>query len=108
MNTSNTTLIVYDILGREIKTLINQQLPSGEHSVTWNGTNNNGQGVSAGVYFYRLIIGDPSTSSGQGFVQTKKMVLTDGVSAHSSASINKSTNHKKIIQLNNHLRRAII
>lgn len=72
------SLRVYDILGREVKTLISQQLSPGEHSVTWNGTNNNGQGVSAGVYFYRLVTDD--------FIQTKKMVLTDGASSSVQSS----------------------
>lgn len=56
------TLKVYDLLGREIATLVNGRNQPGEHSVTWNAAN-----VPSGVYFYRLIAGD--------YVQTKKMVV---------------------------------
>lgn len=55
-------LKIYDILGREIVTLINQQMRPGSYIVEWNASN-----FASGVYFYRL-----ETSS---FVETKKMVL---------------------------------
>lgn len=57
-----TTLTIFDILGREITTLINEQLSSGTYSVIWNA-----QGFTSGLYFYRLQSGD--------FVMTKKMLL---------------------------------
>jgi subtilisin-like proprotein convertase family protein len=44
-----TTLKVYNILGEEVTTLVNSELPSAEHSVTWNAN-----GVPSGVYFYEL------------------------------------------------------
>ncbi len=55
-------LAVYDVLGREVVKLINQQMQPGNYSVDWDGTN-----YPSGVYFYKLTTGD--------FVQTKKMVL---------------------------------
>lgn len=58
----HTKLIVYDILGREIKTLINENLSPGSYEVTFDADQ-----LSSGVYFYTL-------SSG-GFVETKKMML---------------------------------
>ena len=64
---SNVKLVIFDILGREISTLINRFEPSGMKSVKWNGTNDGGYPVSTGVYFYSLIIGDNSL--------TKKMLL---------------------------------
>jgi len=67
-------LVVYDALGRELETLVNEQLKSGTYEVDWDGTN-----YSSGVYFYKLIVGDPSpehSGSGQGFSQTNKMILT--------------------------------
>lgn len=57
-----TKLIVYDILGREIKTLVNENLSPGSYEVTFDADQ-----LSSGVYFYTL-------SSG-GFVETKKMIL---------------------------------
>ena len=61
---------VYDILGREMSTLVNEQLQPGTYEVEWDGTN-----YPSGVYFYKLSISDPSASSGQGYTETRKMVL---------------------------------
>ncbi len=64
---SHVTLKIYDALGREVKTLINDEEESpGTHSVVWNGTDRQGDCVSSGVYFYQL-----TTDEG---TQTKKAV----------------------------------
>jgi flagellar hook assembly protein FlgD len=55
------------MLGRHVKTLVNQTQDAGFKSVIWDATNNQGKPVSAGVYLYQIQAGD--------FVQTKKMVL---------------------------------
>ncbi len=60
-------IIIYDMLGREVKTLVNTTQDAGFKSVVWNATNDHGKPVSAGVYLYQIQAGD--------FVQTKKMVL---------------------------------
>ncbi|RMH93487.1 MAG: T9SS C-terminal target domain-containing protein [Calditrichaeota bacterium] len=70
-----TTLKVYDLLGREIKTLINRRLTPGEYTVQWDGTDASGAPVSSGVYFYRLTAKKIPSASGETFVQTRKMVL---------------------------------
>ena len=64
---AKVSVIVYDILGREIKTLLNTQYNAGTHVINWNGDDNAGRKVATGVYMYSI-----STSK---FVQTKKMVL---------------------------------
>ena len=69
------TLKVYDILGNEIATLVNEELPSGNYEVEFDSHSDEGQNLPSGIYFYQLRIGGPETSSGQGFIQTKKMVL---------------------------------
>lgn len=56
------TLRVYDVLGREISTLVNEMRPAGVYTVRWDASS-----LPSGVYFYRLRAGD--------FVQTKKLVL---------------------------------
>jgi photosystem II stability/assembly factor-like uncharacterized protein len=66
-NTSDVTIKIYDILGREVTTLINQQTTAGYHNVYWNGKNSRGEDVSSGVYLYRLTAGS--------FSETKKMNL---------------------------------
>ena len=59
---SYITLKVYDILGREVVTLVNQQQKTGYYEVDWNAVNN-----SSGIYFYKIQAGE--------FVATKKMIL---------------------------------
>jgi hypothetical protein len=68
-------LIVFDILGREIVTLVNEEKPAGEYEVEFNSLSGEGRNLSSGVYFYQLSIRGPEINSGQGIVQTRKMVL---------------------------------
>ncbi|MGE5806855.1 MAG: T9SS type A sorting domain-containing protein, partial [Ignavibacteria bacterium] len=67
VNPSHVTLKVFDILGREVKTLINEEKGNGRHSIRWNGNNNLNEAVSSGIYFYKLDAGS--------FTNTKKMML---------------------------------
>jgi len=68
---SNVSLKVFDILGREVADLLQNKFETaGYHEVTFDGLN-----VPSGIYFYQLTAADPSQSSGQSFVQTKKMIL---------------------------------
>lgn len=48
------TLKVFNIKGQKVKTLINDSIIAGNHSIIWNGTDSNGKQVSSGVYFYRM------------------------------------------------------
>ena len=59
---SFVTIKVYDLIGREIKTLVSENKPAGNYSVNFNGTN-----LPSGIYFYTIRAGS--------FMQTKKMVL---------------------------------
>ncbi len=47
-------LTVYDVLGRKVRTLVNERKLPGTYTVQWNGTNDAGQPVASGVYLYRL------------------------------------------------------
>jgi len=60
-------LEVYDLTGRVVTTLVNQDLPAGTHRVVWNAKDSRGESLSSGVYLYRI--------SSSEFVATKKMVL---------------------------------
>ena len=60
-------ITIYDMMGRQVKTLINDQQTAGYRSLQWNATNDLGQPVSAGMYLYTIQAGE--------FRQTKKMVL---------------------------------
>jgi hypothetical protein len=63
----NVRLDVFNILGQNVTTLINDFLPPGQHQVEWNSSDHNGQKVASGVYLYKLQVGQES--------QTKKMLL---------------------------------
>jgi len=60
-------LIIYNLKGQKVKTLVNETLPAGEHSVIWDRRDSNGKQVSSGIYFYKLKAGD--------YQKVKKMVL---------------------------------
>jgi hypothetical protein len=47
-------LLVYNILGRQVKLLLDDYLPAGTHTVAWDGTDDHGRSVASGVYLYRL------------------------------------------------------
>ncbi len=57
-----TRIVIYDLLGREVTILVNEQLKPGSYEVNWDGT-----GFASGVYFYSLVT--------ESFVETKRMVL---------------------------------
>ena len=63
----NVELIVYNIRGQKVKTLISGTQPTGVYNVTWNGKDENDSSVSSGLYFYKL------RSSGK--IAVKKMLL---------------------------------
>lgn len=63
----NADLRIYDASGRLVKTLLNEELASGFHTVTWDGRNDKGIAVTSGIYFYRLLT--------EGFSEARKMVL---------------------------------
>jgi flagellar hook assembly protein FlgD len=63
----DVTLVVYNILGQVVKSLVQNVQASGTYAVRWDGTNDHGTGVSSGVYIYRLQAGS--------FVQSRKMMM---------------------------------
>jgi flagellar hook assembly protein FlgD len=60
-------IMIYDAMGREVRTLVKKIQDTGFKSVVWNSTNDYGKPVSAGVYLYQIQAGIYS--------QTKKMIL---------------------------------
>ena len=59
---AETTLKIYDLMGREVAVLADRLMPAGTLKFEWDAKN-----VSSGTYFYRL--------ESNGFVETKKMIL---------------------------------
>ncbi len=65
--TANVRLTVYNVLGRQVQTLVDGSLPAGDYQVYWDGADVGGNTVSTGIYFYRFEAGD--------VVETRKMVM---------------------------------
>ena len=68
VNTRMVKLKVFNLLGQEIRTLVNEKKSAGHYSVTWDRKDNSGELVASGIYFYVLKSGD--------FIRVKKMTLT--------------------------------
>ena len=66
----HVSLIIYDVLGREVARLASGFHQAGHHSVTWNASRQ-----SSGVYFYRLVVGDASSGPERTFVAIKRLSL---------------------------------
>jgi hypothetical protein len=65
--TVHVRLKIYDVAGRLVRTLVDEERKPERYKVDWNGTNNRGQDVATGVYFYRLEAGS--------YIKTRKMLL---------------------------------
>ncbi|QQS38295.1 MAG: T9SS type A sorting domain-containing protein [Ignavibacteriales bacterium] len=66
---SHQTLKVYDVLGREVATLVNEYKDAGSYEVEFDGTH-----LASGVYYYRIAIHSDQLKAGE-LIQTKKMIL---------------------------------
>ena len=68
---ADVTLKIYDMLGQEVRTLVNESQSMGCHSVLWDGKSSLGESVGSGVYFYQLY----ATGRAVNFIETKKVLL---------------------------------
>ncbi len=68
----NVVIRIFNIRGQIVKTLIDEDKSPGYYSVVWDGTNDNGDEVSSGVYFCQMYT--PKNPNGGQFVKAKKMV----------------------------------
>ena len=66
-NQANVQLIIYDMLGHKVRTLVNDNYDPGMYVINWDGMNDNHQPVSSGPYLYRIKAGE--------FIDHKKMIL---------------------------------
>ena len=64
---SQVTISVFNVLGRKVRTLIDEELAPGSYSRTWDGTSDSGESLSTGIYFYRMETRD--------FRLSRKMIL---------------------------------
>lgn len=60
-------LVIYNMLGQKVKTLVDGPVEPGSHSISWNGRDNNNRPVASGVYFFKMHAGK--------YTSTKKMIL---------------------------------
>jgi hypothetical protein len=63
-------LVIYDILGREVSVLVNQQLKPGTYEINWNAA-----GYPSGAYFYKLVVSGAEPLTDGNFTESKKMIL---------------------------------
>jgi len=64
---SGVKISIYNVLGKEIRTLVDDNKSAGNHRVIWDGTDNSGRSVSSGIYFYQMI--------SKNFSQVKRLAL---------------------------------
>ena len=63
----NTEISIYNIKGQKVKTLLNDKLEAGKHSLIWNGKDKNEKPITSGIFFYKIKSGT--------FSATKKMIM---------------------------------
>ena len=66
-STENTEIAIYNMKGQKVRTLVNEILPAGQHSVVWEGKDEKEEPVSSGIYFYKLKTED--------YESVKKMIM---------------------------------
>jgi len=64
---SHVSMVIYNMLGQKIRTLVNVEKPAGYHSAIWDGTNDGGENVASGIYFFEF--------KADSYVKTNKMIL---------------------------------
>jgi hypothetical protein len=60
-------LVIYDVTGQRVRTLVEGEFPIGEHTISWDGRDQHGKLVASGIYFYELLVGNK--------VERRKMTL---------------------------------
>ena len=71
----HVTLKIYNLLGQEVRTLVDEVQEPGYYAVTWDGKESDGRQAASGIYFYRLTCGGTSRNNRGSFSATKRMVL---------------------------------
>ncbi len=69
---AKVSVVLYDVTGREVSTLVNEDRGTGTYDAHWNGLSSTGVPVASGTYFYRLLA---ASDDGSKTIETKKMTL---------------------------------
>jgi flagellar hook assembly protein FlgD len=64
---SHVSLVIYNMLGQKIRTLVDAVKPAGYHAAVWDGANDSGAAIASGIYFFEF--------KADGYAQTNKMIL---------------------------------
>ncbi|HEX9828923.1 MAG TPA: FlgD immunoglobulin-like domain containing protein, partial [Bacteroidota bacterium] len=72
---SIVNLRIYDMLGREVRALVEEKQNAGSHSLVWDGNDGTGNQLASGVYVYRFVVTPLESKGTKSFVTSKKMVL---------------------------------
>ncbi|HOD55618.1 MAG TPA: FlgD immunoglobulin-like domain containing protein, partial [Candidatus Cloacimonadota bacterium] len=64
---AHVSIDVFNVKGQKVRTLVNDRLTAGSHTIQWNGTDDNGKNVGSGIYFFNM-------KSGK-YTSTRKMIL---------------------------------
>jgi len=64
---ANVHILVFNTLGKKVRTLVDDHQEPGQHRIIWNGQDDSGHQVSSGVYLFRVRVGD--------FYEMKKMIM---------------------------------
>jgi len=67
-------LKIFNLMGQEVKILAKGEKQAGEYSVVWDATDNQGRPVSSAIYIYKITV-EPISSTGEGFEQSRKLLL---------------------------------
>ncbi len=72
---ARVTITITDLLGREVRQLVDSRLDAGWKSITWDATDNGGKAVGAGLYLYRIDVNNGADNGVQKYTSTRKMIL---------------------------------
>ena len=72
---SNVRISVFNVLGKEVRTLLDKELPAGEYTIEWDGKDSNGNILNSGVYFIKMLANPGSSGKANGFQKTIKSLL---------------------------------
>ena len=70
---SKVMVSIYNETGQLVRTLVDNEMTNGQHSVRWNGRNQSGRAVAAGIYFYKMVA--QNAAGDVVFAATKRMTL---------------------------------
>jgi branched-chain amino acid transport system substrate-binding protein len=82
---SDVRLDIFNVLGQQVRTLVDEHQATGLHTAVWDARDDQGRGVAAGIYFYRIAV--------DGVWDTQSMVLTDGAASSTAGGWTREQAH---------------